>query len=139
MVWSPWDNRVIGNVVEGSGVADIAVGAVSVLPDSDSVEELRNCFSGNTYSTAAPTALESLAPCDATPTATDWKTGELNAIAVFLVQSAKPEEDAYKTTPVPAEQPNMPDATTAPAQPATDVPEKVDLASIAVPDKPADS
>ena len=33
----------------------------------------------------------------------------------------------------------MPDATTAPAQPATDVPEKVDLASIAVPDKPADS
>ena len=139
VVWSPWDNRVIGNVVEGSGVADIAVGAVSVLPESDSVEELRNCFSGNTYSTAAPTALESLAPCDATPTATDWKTGELNAIAVFLVQSAKPEEDAYKTTPVPAEQPSMPDATTAPAQPATDVPEKVDLASITVPDKPAGS
>ena len=33
----------------------------------------------------------------------------------------------------------MPDAETAPARPATDVPKKVDLASITVPERPAGS
>ena len=40
------DNQVTDNVVQGSGLADLAV----ILPDADD----GNCFSGNTFTTSAP-------------------------------------------------------------------------------------
>ena len=67
----------------------------------------------------------------------DWKDGEYD-IVTWLVDEHPPSVD-WKTATLPelAAQPNMPDAATAPAHPATDVPFKVDLASIKVPSKPA--
>ncbi|MFM7687569.1 MAG: hypothetical protein ACKPDI_16860, partial [Actinomycetota bacterium] len=76
------------------------------------------------------------APCDGTGSG-DWKDGEYN-IATWLGDVHPPSVD-WKIAELPAltEQPNMPDAATAPARPATDVPFKVDLAAIEVPAKPA--
>lgn len=139
VIWNPFDNKVIGNVVEDSRVADIAVGTADLLENGETTDTLRNCFSGNTFTTTAPTDLEALAPCDGTPSGGDWNAGALDLIGLLGSPAAEPPKDAYKTTPEPPEQPNMPDAATAPARPATDVPQKVDLASIAVPSKPAGS
>jgi hypothetical protein len=139
VIWNPYDNKVIGNVVEGSGVADIAVGTADLLGNGQTTDTLRNCFSNNTFATTAPTDLEGLAPCEGTPTSTDWNAGALDLIGLLGTPAPEPPKDAYKTTPEPTEQPNMPDAATAPARPATDVPAKVDVASIAVPAKPAGS
>ena len=97
---------------------------------------LGNCFSDNTFTSSAPNKIETLAPCDATGTG-DWKDGEYN-VAAWLGETHPPSVD-WKIATLPPLQPqtNMPDAATAPAHPATDVPFKVDLAAIKVPTKPA--
>ena len=56
-----------------------------------------------------------------------------------LIASERPPSGDYKTQPVPDDQPNMPDAETAPPRPATDVPPKVDLDAITVPERPEGS
>ena len=59
-------NRVTDNVVEGSGLADLAI----VLRDAAD----GNCFSGNTFSTSAPANIEQVMPCDGAGTG-DLATG----------------------------------------------------------------
>jgi hypothetical protein len=135
ILWNAIGNRVIGNVAEANGVADLAVASV----DTD-LSTLGNCFSDNVAATTAPADLQTLAPCDGAVTG-DWTVGAID-IASWLVdaETAPPSVD-YRSAPLPdppAEAwENMPDAETAPARPATDVPEQVDLASITVPAKPA--
>jgi hypothetical protein len=133
LLWDSQDNKVVGNEVSGNRVADLLVASAG----SD-VSTLGNCFAGNTFGTTLPKALEALAPCDGTGSG-DWKDGEYN-IAQWLVDvnTAPPSVD-WKTATLPDLQPqdNMPDAATAPAHPATDVPFTVDVAAIAVPTKPA--
>ncbi|HAS12179.1 MAG TPA: hypothetical protein DCS55_16940 [Acidimicrobiaceae bacterium] len=131
VLWDPVGNSITGNVVSGSGLGDLALG--SLQPD---LASLRNCFSGNTFETTAPEQLEALAPCEGEPTATDWSAGALDLGA--LIASERPPAVDYEEapTPEPADQPNMPDAETAPAQPATNVPFSVDLAAIEVPERP---
>jgi hypothetical protein len=138
VIWNPWDNRVIGNVVEGSGVADLAVGTIDLLGTGETTDTLRNCFSGNTFGSSAPAAIETLAPCEGTGSG-DWNASPLDLLTLLGDQPPAPPEDAFKTTAEPGEQPNMPDAATAPARPATDVPKKVDLAAIGLPQRPAGS
>ncbi len=137
VIWNPFDNRIVGNVVEGSGVADLAVGTADLLETGETTDTLRNCFSGNTFGTTAPADLEALAPCDGTGNGGDWNAGALDLIGLLGSPAPAPPEDAYKTTPEPPAQPNMPDAETAPANPATDMTPDVDIAAIAVPEKPA--
>ena len=129
--WQPIGNSVTGNVVSGSKLGDLAVGTV----DAD-VSTLGNCFADNTFETTAPVDLEALAPCDGDPTATDWENGAFDLIA--LIATEKPPSVDYQEapTPEPPAQENMPDAATAPARPATDVPMSVDLDSIQVPERP---
>lgn len=134
--WNPYENRVVENVVEGSGAADLAVGTVDLLGTGETTDMLRNCFSDNTFTTSAPAQIETLAPCEGTGSG-DWNAGALDLIGLLGQPAEAPPKDTYKTTPVPEPQPNMPDARTAPARPATDVPSRIDLASIQVPDKPA--
>jgi plastocyanin len=117
------DNSVTDNVVQDSGLADLAV----LLPTADD----RNCFSGNTAATTAPTDLEQLKPCGGAPGSGDLNAGALD-IGKFLDTSANPPGQSYKVTPVPRKQRNLAKATTATARPAG-APAKVDLARIAVP------
>ena len=131
VLWDAMENRVRDNVVSGSGLGDIAFG--SLQPD---LASLGNCFGGNAFETSAPAALEALAPCEGEPTATDWTAGALDLGA--LIAAERPPSVDYETaaTPDPPDQPNMPDAATAPPQPATNVPYAVDVDAIAVPERP---
>lgn len=134
-VWNPFENSVVDNVVESSGVADLAVGTIDLAGTGVTTETLGNCFSGNTFTTSAPQAIESLAPCEGEGSG-DWSAGALDLLGLLGSPADPPPEDAYKTTPEPPDQPNMPDADSAPARPATDVPFEVDVAAITVPEKP---
>jgi hypothetical protein len=83
-----------------------------------------------------PNNLQTLAPCDGTGVG-DWKDGEYN-IAQWLidVDTAPPSVDWQKAVlPELQDQDNMPDAATAPAKPATDVPYTVNVGAILVPAK----
>jgi len=128
LLWSPRGNRVIGNKVSDSGLADIAVADIG-----GDLASLGNCFSDNDAATSAPLDLQALAPCDGTGSG-DWDAGTLDLVE--LIAAERPPEQDWRTTPEPEPQPNMPDAATAPAQPARDMPRKVDLASIGVPSAP---
>ncbi len=131
LLWDSQDNKVIGNVVAGNRLADIMVASAG----SD-ISTLGNCFSNNNIDTSLPKNLQTLAPCEGTG-AGDWKDGEYN-IAQWLVDvnTAPPSVD-WQKAPMPDLQPqeNMPDAATAPARPATDVPFAVNVGGIDVPAK----
>jgi len=131
LLWDSFENRVIGNVLEDNRAGDIIVASAG----SD-VSTLGNCASGNTLTFTQPNNLETLAPCDGTGSG-DWKDGEYN-VAAWLGETPPPSVD-WQTATLPELQPqeNMPDAATAPAKPATDVPYSVDLDAITVPSKPA--
>jgi len=131
VLWEPRGNTIRGNVVEDSGLGDLAVGTLGDDPAS-----LGNCFAENTFTSTAPTALEQLAPCEGEGSG-DWTAGALDLVT--LIASERPPSGDYKTQPEPGPQPNMPDAETAPPRPATDVPKKVDLDAITVPEKPEGS
>jgi hypothetical protein len=137
VLWPPKGNRVVDNVVEASGLADIGVGTIGDDPAS-----FGNCWSGNTFKTSAPTNIEQLAPCATTPGGTapkgvgDWSAGALDLVA--LIASERPPAGDYKSMPIPKDQPNMPDAATAPVRSPREGPAKVDLAAIKVPAKPTD-
>jgi Right handed beta helix region len=125
LVWNPRDNRVVGNVVSDSRLADIGVGSL------EDVSQLGNCFADNTFSTSAPLDLEALAPCEGDGSGGDWTAGAIDLVA--LMTAVQPPSGDYKTTPVPGPQDTMPDADTAPARPATGGPPDVDLDAIEVP------
>jgi hypothetical protein len=129
LIWNPRDNRVVGNVVEDSRLADIGVGSL------EDVSQLGNCFADNTFATSAPLELEALAPCEGDGSGGDWSAGAIDLVA--LMTAEQPPSGDYKTTPVPGAQDNMPDAGTAPADPATRMPPAVDIDAIEVPDKPS--
>ncbi|MEQ1703002.1 MAG: right-handed parallel beta-helix repeat-containing protein [Ilumatobacteraceae bacterium] len=133
ILWDSMQNRVIGNVLENNRAADLLVASAGT-----DVSTLGNCFSGNTFTTTAPNNLETLAPCDATGSG-DWTDGEYNVAAWLGEATTRPPSVDYQVAELPALQPqvNMPDAATAPAHAATDVPFVVDLDAITVPAKPA--
>lgn len=128
LIWNPRDNRVVGNVVEDSRLADIAVGSL------EDVAGLGNCFADNTFATSAPLDLEALAPCEGEGNG-DWTAGALDLAALMLAEH--PPSGDYKTTPEPEPQESMPDADTAPARPATGMPPTIDLDAIEVPSRPS--
>lgn len=133
ILWDSQQNRVIGNVLENNREADLLVASAGT-----DTSTLGNCFDGNTFTITRPNNLETLAPCDATGSG-DWKDGEYPIIRWLEDEKTAPPSVDWKTATLPALQPQeqMPDAASAPAHPATDVPFKVDLASITVPAKPA--
>ena len=122
-VYPSTGNTVTKNVVQSSGLADIAV----VLPTTTDA----NCFSGNTFSTSAPANLEQVKPCGAAEGVGDLSNGALD-IAKFLDTSHNPPGVSYRKTPVPPKQRNLARAASAKARPAG-APTPVDLAAIQVP------
>ena len=136
VIWHPFENRIIDNVVEGSGVADIAVGTVDLDGKGVTTEQLRNCFSGNTFGSSMPAAIEQLAPCDGTGSG-DWNANALDLLGLLGSPAEKPPADIYKTTPEPGAQENMPNAETAPPRSAKDLEPMVDPATVPLPERPA--
>jgi len=126
LLWDPIGNRVEGNTVSASGIADLAFGTLTGTDDS-----LGNCFTGNTFTSSAPASIETTMAC-ANPSG-GW-SDKLDLVA--LIASARPDSGDYKVQPIPPAQPNMPDATTAPGQPAVNFPEKINIDSIPLPAKP---
>ena len=115
-------------------MADIGVGTAGNDPST-----LGNCWGGNDFTTSRPAQLEQLAPCDeSAPTASDWTVDPLDVVAWIAEQATLPPAVDWKTAPLPelGSHENMADPATAPARPATDVPETIDLDAITVPDAP---
>lgn len=134
-IYDPYEARVTENVLEDNRLADLLLATVNI-----DVSTAGHCFADNTFSTSAPLDLQTLAPCTeagAGAGSGDWTAGALDILG-WLTAEHPPSVD-WKTATLPELQPqeNMPDAATAPAHPATDVPMKVDVASIKVPTKPA--
>jgi hypothetical protein len=132
-LWNPLNNTVTGNAVSESGVADLTIASV----DTD-LSTLGNCFAGNEFTTSAPEDLEALAPCEGEG-AGDWAAGALDLVPWIQEAQNAPPPPSYDTAPTPDLEPqeNMPDAETAPAEPADDIVIDVDVDSIAVPDAPS--
>jgi hypothetical protein len=125
VLWSAKKNTVKDNVVSGSGLADLATADGDASPG--------NCFAGNTFKTTAPADLETLEPCGGAKGSGDFTKGALD-LAALVARHTNPSGD-YKTQPKPPDQPNMPDAATAPGSPAG-APPSIDVDSIKLPPEP---
>ena len=132
-LWEPYDNRAIGNALSDNRDVDLTV--ASPTPD---LPEFGNCASGNEYTSTAPSALETLAPCDAPPGDGDWSDGAYDIISWLAEFDAMPEAVPYTDVVLPPlpDLDDMPDAADAPASPAVDLPPAVDLDAIEVPPLP---
>ena len=138
VMWHPFENRVVGNVVEGSRIADLAVATADLFGTGETTDTLGNCFSGNTFATTAPADLEALAPCDGEGSGGSWDAGALDLLGLFTQPAEAPPKDRWRTTPEPGPQENMPDARTKPAE-RFEGPVHPDLDAIEVPERPAGS
>lgn len=136
VLWNATGNRFVGNVVENSGLADLASGTIAVEEGAVTTAQLDNCFSDNTFATTAPADLEALAPCEGDGNGGDFEAGALDLLVLIAQQPAAPPKDAYKKTPEPDDQENMPGATTRAPKKFTG-PTKPDVDAITVPMKPA--
>ncbi len=129
--WSSSYNRIEGNVIDGSGRADIAL-AGPAGPG--------NCFTGNTLSTTLPVGLQSFATCDGLRLPLLYElAGSTEQLGRVMENGLGLRPDnAVGSAPKPEPQPNMPGGADAPVTPAVDVfaNHPVDLDSIAVPDLP---
>jgi len=116
------DNVVRDNVISGS-VTDLAL----LVDDPDTGAD-NNCFEGNSFATSLPADIETVASCGG-------GSGPLGAL-LDIGSLDRPGTSAdYKTIVTPGPQTNMPDALTAPADPADVLPEvdNFDLAKITTP------
>lgn len=138
VLWNPFENRVVGNVVEESGLADLAVATVDLFGSGESLDTLDNCFADNTITKTAPLDLEALAPCEGAGNGGDWDAGALDLVALFTQPAAAPPEDAWKTAPKPDDQETMAGARTKRADRFRG-PSRPNIAAIRVPDRPAGS
>jgi hypothetical protein len=115
-------NQVRDNTVSSSGLADLGI----IPGDADD----QNCFSGNTFTTSAPSDIELLKPCVGAGRG-DPAAGAVD-LGKFLDTSKNPKGRDYRKTPVPAKQQGMQHATSARAVPAG-APTMPTLADIVVP------
>jgi hypothetical protein len=134
VIWHPTGNVIRGNVVSGSGLADLGSGTLDLDGSGTTTADLENCFADNEYGTTAPTDLEGLAPCEGEGNGGDFEAGSFDLVAL-IAEQPEAVEDSWKTMPVPEPQPSMPDARTAPVVTFTG-PTRPDLDAIKVPAKP---
>lgn len=130
LVWHSLRNEVTGNVAEDNGEA----GGWDIV--SVEAAENENCFADNEAGTFSPANLEEIAPCGG-------PFGEVVAESATLVAAidslqADPVDFQDVDLPDPGDLENMPDATTAPAEPARGPVGEIDLDAIQVPDAPTD-
>ncbi|HKY49467.1 MAG TPA: right-handed parallel beta-helix repeat-containing protein [Acidimicrobiia bacterium] len=129
--WTSSFNRVEGNVVEGSGRADLALAGPSGPG---------NCFSDNEVTTSLPVGLQALATCDGLRLPLLYElAGSTEQLGRVMENGLgiRPE-NAVGTAPKPGPQETMPGGADAPVVPAVEVfaSHPVDLDSISIPDLP---
>lgn len=129
LFWPATGNLVKGNVITDSRVADIIMAAVA---------QEQNEFCDNEFTSSIPDSIETVGPCGS-PSG-DW-TLEGAQKYLELTSGDRPESVPYDEAewPDPEPQPNMADPETAPARPAKGEPTYPDVASITVPDAPAET
>jgi plastocyanin len=127
-VWTAAGNRVAGNLVEGSGRADLVLAGPAGAG---------NCFEGNQARTSIPVGLQAFHRCSGPrlPLRMD-----LSPTLASLGQVAEANTGAYprnrpEDQPAPPPQAQLPGGAGAPVQPAVDVfqQHRVDLATIPLP------
>ena len=114
-----------GNRVEDNVLSDNATDLGFYATAAASLESKQNCFVGNQFSTSSPASIESVLACDA-------QSSIVGTDGSAFVRPGPPPFD-YRKIPLPSDQDNMPNAATAPAQPASAAVPSIDLASIKVP------
>ena len=117
--WKPMNNRVVGNVTEDNGVADIALSALNSDLSVVDPTTLGNCFSDNVHTTSAPADLEGIVPCEGEGNGADYLVGDLGIVSWLTDAETAPPSVDYPTArhrhrPLLE---GMPDAATAPARP----------------------
>jgi len=136
VLWNPTNNKVVDNTISKSGLVDMGEATIDLTKSGVTTEKLNNCFSNNEHTTSSPANIEALAPCTGAPTATDWSTNPLDLISLMANTPSAPPKYAYRSTPLLPAQPNMPDATTAPA-PVFNRPMTIDVSKITTPAQPS--
>jgi hypothetical protein len=124
-------NHVTDNVALGNARDPAPFGDLWLWTARESQGAQGNCFAGNTFATSTPAAIEAVAPCAGAGGAA------IPGLDVGLLR-AGPAGIDHRTVPAPAEQPQLPDAATAPAAGALPaaLPPPVDLSTMTVPTAP---
>lgn len=135
ILWEPYESRVVDNVVEGSGIADLVLASTGI-----DVSTLGNCFSDNDHETSVPDEVERLAPCTSDGAGVgsgDWTANALDMDDWFDRHDDTRRGEDYETAPLPRRPilDSMPDAATAPPRPASSTPPTIDIDAIEVPKK----
>jgi plastocyanin len=126
--WTSSGNTVRGNVVRGSGRADLAMAAPAGAG---------NCFSGNRFRTSIPVGLELFQPCGGLrlPVRMDLSTTLQSLGLVAEANTGTYPDNRPEDAPVPPAQAQLPGGAGAPVRPAVDVwaEHRVDLATVPLP------
>jgi plastocyanin len=126
--WTSSGNTVRGNVVRGSGRADLAMAAPAGAG---------NCFSGNRVRTSVPVGLELFQPCEGLrlPVRMDLSTTLQSLGSVAEANTGAYPANRPEDTPPPPPQAQLPGGAGAPVRPAVDVwaEHRVDLAGVPLP------
>ncbi len=137
--WPPIGNRVVGNVVESSGAADLAVAVIDAAGNVVDPTTLDNCFGDNVFGVQRPGRDRGPLPVRRRRRAA--ATGRPGASTSVTGSRRTPtvgHRSTTRTAPTPAPPllAGMSNPASAPADPAVDLPPAIDLASIGVPDGP---
>lgn len=120
--YKPENNRVRLNRLSGNEI-DLVY-----IPVTFPSTLFGNCFEENEVTSTFPVDLQERAGCGAA----DHDFGDLSEV-MSAIPTAPADAD-WRTVTAPGPQPNMPDAKTAKAVPAKNVPVAIDLASITIPE-----
>ncbi len=135
VLWDATGNRIIGNDVSGSGVADLASGFIRNPLPGVAVAADGNCFSDNRIVSSAPPGLQDIVPCDRPGNGVDLEIDALDFGLFITERPPEPDRDIYQRMPAPGPQENMPDPATAP-HPRFEAPDRPDIEAITVPARP---
>lgn len=103
-------NRIVDNLILGSGIADVGVSGVG---------HLGNCFEGNRYRTASPASLAAWQPCRGTRAPVTGQPVSYFRMAEMMGSIQNPKGDPrggdwWQHQPAPPPQPAMPGGAAAP-------------------------
>lgn len=130
LVWHSHRNEVIDNLAQGND----AEGGWDVMNVEG--EDRENCFAGNDAGVFSPADLETVAPCGGPFGVVAAESADL--VAQLDANQAEPADYETVELPDPGDLENMPDAATAPAEPARGPEGEIDIDAIQVPDAPTD-